>query len=68
MPENQVVTIDGVEYALSGLSEEAKSELVSLRTVDVEIARLRTQLAIHQTARLAYAAALKEKLPVREEH
>jgi len=61
--EPQTLTIDGTEYNLAELSDEAKSQIASLRVTDQEIARLQQQLAIHQTARTAYAQALKAELP-----
>lgn len=57
------ITIDGAEYDLETLSEEAKAQLGSLQIVDRRIASLQEELAIHQTARNAYAAALKALLP-----
>ncbi|MEI8236153.1 MAG: DUF6447 family protein [Methylococcaceae bacterium] len=57
------VTIDDKEYDLDQLSEEAKNQLVSLQFVDQELQRLNAQAAVLQTARLAYANALKEALP-----
>ena len=60
---NQKITIDGVEYALNDLSNDAKNQLMNLRVTDQEIARLQTQLAIAQTARTAYAHALSAALP-----
>ncbi|MTJ06060.1 MAG: hypothetical protein FH759_15440 [Sediminimonas qiaohouensis] len=63
MAEGQTVTIDGKDYALDDLSEAAKGQLTNLRVVDQEIARLQQQQAIAQTARNAYANALKEQLP-----
>jgi len=56
------VTIDGIDYALDSLSEQAKAQLDNLRVVDQEIAHLQTQLAIYQTARNTYARALKGEL------
>ncbi|TDO03468.1 DUF6447 family protein [Halomonas ventosae] len=64
----QAITIDGVEYQLSELSEEARAQVVNLRITDQEIARLNQQLAIYQTARAAYARALAEKLPSKQAH
>jgi len=57
------ITIDGKKYDLAQLSDTAKQQLGNLGAVDQEIARLNTQLAIAQTARAAYSAALKEALP-----
>ena len=63
MTATQTITIDGKEYALDSLSEAAKAQLTNLRVVDQEISRLQQQQAIAQTARNAYANALKEQLP-----
>ena len=59
----QNFTIDGTEYPLNSLSDEARSQLQMLRITDQEIQRLQWQLAIAQTARNTYAQALKAKLP-----
>jgi len=60
----QKITIDGTEYAMSSLSQEARAQITNLRVVDNEIAQLKARLAIASTARLAYQAALKNALPV----
>ncbi|MCG6659762.1 hypothetical protein HOP52_18595 [Halomonas campisalis] len=65
---SQTITIDGVEYQLSELSEEARAQVINLRVTDQEIAKLKQQLAIYQTARAAYARALGEKLPSQQPH
>lgn len=65
---SQTITIDGVEYQLSELSEEARAQVVNLRVTDQEIAKLKQQLAIYQTARAAYARTLGEKLPSKQAH
>ena len=57
------VTIDGQSYELSSLSEEARAQLMSLQFVEQEITRLQLQIAALQTARNAYASALKAHLP-----
>jgi len=56
------VTLDGKEYDSDSLSPEAKRQLTSLQVTDAEIQRLQIQLAIAQTARNAYATALKSAL------
>ncbi|WP_299315935.1 DUF6447 family protein [uncultured Halomonas sp.] len=58
----RTVTIDGQEYNLDQLSEKAQKQLVNLRITDEEIQRLNHQLAIAQTARFAYANALKQEI------
>ena len=57
------ITIDGTEYAEEALSNDAKAELVSMQVCDQRIATLQTDLRIAQTARNAYAHALKGLLP-----
>ena len=51
-------TINDKEYDLDDLSDTAKSQIVNIQVVDGEIARLKQQLAIMQTARNAYGKAL----------
>lgn len=62
-PQSKTLTIDGKEYDLDKLSEEARNQVVNLRVTDQEIARVKQQLAIYQTARSTYAQALKKSLP-----
>ena len=56
------VTIDGVTYKISELTETARQELNMLQATDAEIQRLNIQLAIAQTARSAYGASLNAEL------
>ncbi|EQB34363.1 hypothetical protein M947_11385 [Sulfurimonas hongkongensis] len=59
----ETITIDGKTYNTDKLSDEAKDQLSSLQITDKEIASLKTQTAIAQTARNAYAKALADALP-----
>jgi hypothetical protein len=54
--------IDDKEYNIADLSKSAKSQIVNLRVVDQEIANLKQQLAIMQTARNAYGLALNTEV------
>lgn len=56
------VTVDGKEYDLDKLSKEAKAQLASLQFVDAELQRRNAQIAVLQTARANYLAALKKTL------
>ena len=56
------VTIDEKEYETDDLTDEAKAQLGSYQFVENELARLNAQSAALQTARIAYARALKEAL------
>lgn len=66
--ETQMLTIDGTEYNVADLSENARNQVMNLRVTDQEISRLQQQLAIAQTARTAYANTLKDELPKIETH
>ena len=57
------IKIDNVDYDINTFSEEAKAQLMSMQFCDQELARLQAQAAALQTARQAYAKALKEALP-----
>ena len=58
------ITVDNHDYDLDALSDEARAQLQSLQFVDAELARLQAQAAVLQTARMAYAKALNEALPM----
>jgi len=57
------IKIDDKEYDIATFSEEAQAQLASLQFVDGELKRLQGQIAALQTARIAYANALKAALP-----
>ena len=57
------IKIDNVDYDTDTLSNDAKAQLASIQFCDQELARLKAQAAAYQTARMAYAKALKDKLP-----
>jgi len=61
------ITIDNTEYDLEQLSDNARAQLGSIQTVDQKLAELQAEAAILQTARTAYAAALKAELPSSED-
>ena len=58
-----ILKIDNKEYDLDTLSDECKAQLASIQFVEQELARLQAQAAAYQTARQAYANALKQALP-----
>ena len=57
------VSIDGKNYTLDALSDQAKIQLAGLQSADQKLAQLQQDMAIMQTARMAYARALAEALP-----
>ncbi|NYE60329.1 hypothetical protein FHW58_001481 [Duganella sp. 1224] len=56
----QYITINGTSYASENLNEAAKMQALNVQVVDAELARLQQQVAIAQTARNTYVAALIE--------
>ena len=56
------IKIDNKEYDLETLPDNVKEQLASLQFVDAETQRLQAQLAVLQTARIAYAKALNDSL------
>ena len=62
MTDQPKVTIDGREFLLDDLSDDAKEQLTSMNIVDTKIADRQQQVAILQTARNAYGQALAKAL------
>lgn len=63
MTDQPKITVDGKEYLIDSLSDEAKAQLGSLNVTDQKIVDLQQEIAIMQTARNAYAQALAAALP-----
>ena len=57
------VSVDGIEYNISDLSDNAKSQMQGMQVAISEIKRLDIQKALVETARNAYGAALSADLP-----
>jgi hypothetical protein len=57
------INIDNKEFDVETLSENAKAQIISLRSCDQRMQALQQELAILQTARNAYSNALKAELP-----
>jgi hypothetical protein len=60
------VTIDGIEYNTEDLSDNAKAQVASLQFLEVQMQKLKNELAIYQTARSTYVQALKKTLDENE--
>ena len=56
------ITIDGMDYDLDEMSDNAKAQLESLVAVDKKIGEMQQDMAILQTARNAYAVALRDAI------
>ena len=56
------ITIDGKEHDTEDFSDQAKATIGSLQFVETKLHQMRNELAIADTARLAYGRALKREL------
>ena len=56
------ITVDGIEYNTEDLSENGKAQLASLQFLEVQMNKLKSEIAVYQTARNSYVAALKAEI------
>ena len=56
------ITIDDIEYNTEDLTENGKAQLASLQFLEVQMNKLKSEIAVYQTARNAYVSALKSEL------
>tara|TARA_R110002012_G_scaffold296098_1_gene493209 strand:- start:465 stop:656 length:192 start_codon:yes stop_codon:yes gene_type:complete len=57
------ITIDGKEYESDKLADEARNNLLNIQFCEQRLSELKREMAMTQTARNAYAQALKGQLP-----
>jgi hypothetical protein len=56
------ITVDNIEYNTEDLSENGKAQLASLQFLEVQMSKLKSEIAVYQTAHNSYVAALKLEL------
>jgi hypothetical protein len=56
------ITIDGQEFDLTTVSDEAKAQLSNLQFVNEQLLQRNNELHIAQTAKIGYSRALKREL------
>lgn len=56
------ITVDGIEYNTEDLTDNGKAQLASLQFLEVQMNKLQNEIAVFQTAKAAYIAALKAEL------
>ena len=56
------ITVDGIEYNTEDLTDNGKAQLASLQFLEVQMKKLQSEIAVFQTAKSAYIAALKAEL------
>ena len=60
------ITVDDIEYNSEDLSDNGKAQLASLQFLDVQLNKIQGEIAVYQTARNSYVAALKAELEKQE--
>ena len=53
------ITVDGIDYNTEDLSDNGKAQLASLQFLEVQMQKLRNEIAVYTTARNGYIQALK---------
>lgn len=56
------ISVDGIDYNTEDLSDNGKAQLASLQFLEVQMKKLKAEIAVYQTARSAYVNALKAEL------
>jgi hypothetical protein len=63
---DEKITVDGTDYLINELSEIAKEQIENLNFVDIQLLQKQNELAVSDTARIAYTNALKKDLENKE--
>ena len=56
------ITVDGMEYNTEDLSDNAKAQIASLQFLEAQRAKIKSEIAVYETAKSAYIQALKAEL------
>jgi hypothetical protein len=56
------ITVDEIEYNTEDLSENGKAQIASLQFLEVQMNKIKSEIAVYQTARNSYVAALKAEI------
>ena len=56
------ITVDGIEYNTEDLTDNGKAQLASLQFLEVQMNKLKNEIAVFQTAKASYVNALKLEL------
>jgi hypothetical protein len=56
------ITVDGMEYNTEDVSDNAKAQIASLQFLEAQMAKIKSEIAVYETAKSAYIQALKAEL------
>ena len=56
------ITVDNIEYNTEDMSDNAKAQLASLQFLEVQMKKIKSEIAVYETAKNAYIQFLKAEL------
>ena len=56
------ITVDNIEYYTEDMSDNAKAQLASLQFLEVQMKKIKSEIAVYETAKNAYIQSLKAEL------
>jgi len=56
------ISIDGIEYNTEDMTDNAKAQVASLQFLEAQMAKIKSEIAVYETAKVAYISALKTEL------
>ena len=56
------IKINGLQYNTEDLSEQGKAQLASLQFLEVQMQKIRQEIAVYETAGAVYRASLKAEI------
>ena len=65
--EKEVITVDGIEYAIEDLSDKSKHLLRQIQSCTTQTAELQNKMQQTEVARVGFVRMLKEELAEDEE-
>ena len=57
-----VINVDGIDYNSEDLTDNGKAQLASLQFLQVQMEKLKNEIAIYNTAKNGYVSALKAEI------
>lgn len=55
-------TIDGIEYNTEDLSDNGRAQLTSLQFLELQMRKIKDEIAIYNTAKASYISGLRSEL------
>lgn len=56
------ITIDDIEYNTEDLTDNGRAQLASLQFLELQMQKIRNEMAVYQTAQRSYIGALKAEI------